>query len=186
MYNQLARKKRENYLEQAKRLSCDLTLPESVSHGSKHSNDSRILAVTLYIIIGRLAKVAEIMGISRFTLNDWRKTEWWAQLTTNLHTTKHAMLNARVDGLINQALDNIEDRLTTGEYATYDSKRGETIFKPVCAKDNAMIFGILFDKQRINNALPTSITQTTHTHLLDIKQQFEQISGERVIENNIE
>ena len=173
------------YLEQAKKLSFGLSLPREIENGSKYTNDIRITVVTLYVMLGRLMKVSELVGISRFTLHEWRKTEWWAELVTKLRTSKSDQLDSRINNLIDKALDNIENRFISGEYATYDRDTGQTIYKPVSAKDNAMIFGILFDKQRVNRALPTSFTQHTHAHLLDIKQQFENMTQTKTIEGDV-
>ena len=58
---------------------------ELVSRGSKYSDADRRMAVLEYSLCDSLASVSKSTGISRRTLSDWLKSEWWNQLTVELH-----------------------------------------------------------------------------------------------------
>jgi len=58
---------------------------ELVKRGSKYSDQQRREAVLEYSVCGSLTKASESTGVSRRTLADWLKSEWWGQLTAELH-----------------------------------------------------------------------------------------------------
>ena len=82
--------------------------------------------------------------------------------------------------MIDKAGQVIEDKLENGDPIVF---QGElmTDKKPVSAKDAAWIYGVLFDKQRLNRNEPTSISNNVSSDELNkLKAQFEQLSGKTI------
>jgi len=173
-------------LTRADNISCSLIMPEFEScNSSRFSNEFKLQAVAVFSITGIIKLTARVMGVVDKTIRDWSKTEWWTDCENQVILVNSNIFNARTANLINQAFDSVEKRLENGDFANFDDD-GNPRLKPVSAKDSAVIAGIMFDKQRINNALCNNITQVNHTHLIDIKGQFEGMSAERVIQGEIE
>ena len=149
---------------------------------SPYPKQTIIETIAVYIVIGILRQTARIMGIPYRTVFGWSKASWWEDAINQVSILNKQLVNARTAKIINKAFDNVEKRFSQGDYATYDTDLKEIIYKPVSAKDSAVIFGVMFDKQRINNSLATHITTTTTTHLLDIKAQFESMTNKPTIE----
>ena len=184
--NSLAIDYNENYDEIADNMAIGLQLPENVHKGSKHNSQTLLKAVCLYQIFGKTSDVARFMGLPGSTIRTWKLTNWWEELTNQLRQEKTAYFESKADNIIRLGFESIENRLTHGDYATYDNKTNEIIYKPVSAKDSATIVGIMFDKRQISRALPTAINQTTTTHLIEIKQQFDNMTQGQVIEHDHE
>lgn len=171
----------------AKNIAVSIEVPDSVLNiPSKYNKQDRLQAVSVFIVVGKIRETARFCGMPFETLIGWTKADWWADCITQANTINVSLINARTTNIINKAFDNVEQRLDNGDYATYDSKAGEVIMKPVSAKDSATIAGIMFDKQRINNSLATTITQSTTTHLIDIKAQFDTMTESKCIEGELE
>ena len=49
--------------------------------GSKYDNQRRMEAAVNYMVTGSLTKAAKACGIPLTTLFDWKKTDWWQELT---------------------------------------------------------------------------------------------------------
>jgi len=168
-----------------KEIAANIQLPDSaLSNNSNYTKQQKIQAVAVFIVVGTIRETARLCVMPYETLVGWVKSDWWADCITQTHAINKHIINARTTNIINKAFDNVEERLNNGEYATYDSQTGDVIMKPVSAKDCATIAGIMFDKQRINNSLATSITATTTHHLIDIKQQFDAMTQAKVIQGN--
>lgn len=169
----------------ARDVAVSIKIPESVNNlPSKYNNLDRIQAVSIFIVIGKIRETARYCGLAYNTLFSWTQTDWWADCINQAHGINRHVINARSAAVINQAFDGVQDRLTNGDYATYDHVRDEIIYKPVSAKDCAVIFGIMFTNQRINNSLATTITHSTTTHLIDIQAQFKDMSKGKLIEHD--
>jgi len=171
----------------AENIAVSIEVPDSVLNiPSKYNKQDRLQAVSVFIVVGKIRETARFCGMPFETLIGWTKADWWADCITQANTINVSLINARTTNIINKAFDNVEQRLDNGDYATYDSKSGEVIMKPVSAKDSATIAGIMFDKQRINNSLATTITQSTTTHLIDIKAQFDTMTKAKTIQGELE
>lgn len=169
----------------AMEIAANIQLPDNALHNnSNYTKQQKIEAVAVFIVVGSIRETSRLVGMPYETLVGWVRSDWWADCITQTHSINRHLVNARTTTIINKAFNNVEQRLDNGDYATYDSKSGEVIMKPVSAKDSATIAGIMFDKQRINNSLATSITQATTTHLIDIKAQFDDMTRAKLIEHD--
>jgi len=176
-------------LEMAQNIAQSLKMPASglgtAAQTSQYGNDIKILAVAVFSITGVIKRTAEIIGVVYHTVTRWQNKEWWHVLEQQIAQLNVDIFNARTNKIINMAFDSVEKRLENGDFANYDDK-GVMRLRPVSGKDSAIIAGVMFDKQRINNALCNNITQVTHTHLIDIKGQFDTMSQQRVIQGEVE
>jgi len=158
--------------------------PVSSMARCKYVSRQKLMAVAVFIVIGVVRATGRIVGVPVATIQGWSHTDWWIDCINQTRSLNTHLINARTTKVINKAFDSVEQRLDKGDYATYDSDSKEIIYKPVSAKDSAVIFGVMFDKQRINNSLATTITQSTTTHLVDIQQQFNDMTQSKLIEHD--
>jgi hypothetical protein len=129
--------------------------------GSTYTNEQRIKAVVNYMILGTLSKTSEACGIPLTTLYDWKKTEWWGPLAVEARNEKEDEHHAAFSRIIDKATKRAEDALEHGETKLVKTKDGyEERLVPVSAKDALMIAAISYDKKRLSENLPTSITQS--------------------------
>jgi hypothetical protein len=109
-----------------------------------------------YMIEGNASKVARMHNIDGTTIGKWKKRDWWEDLMQEAHDLYEQQLRARMNKVIDKALEKTEERLENGD-VIFDAKRGELVAVPVKAKDAATIAGIQYDKRRLSLNLPTSI-----------------------------
>ena len=118
-------------------------MSEMVPTGSKYTDDQRKQAAMQYAVDGLLSKIEQQQGIPQQTLSDWKQTEWWVEIVSEVRLQKEGELDAKLTKLIDNSYDYALDELEKG-YVTYSQ---------------ALIGGsIAFDKQRILRNLPTSIS----------------------------
>ncbi len=144
--------------------------------GSKYSNEQRIEAVANYMILGTLSKASEACGIPLTTLYDWKKTEWWEPLAVEARNEKEDEHHAAFSRIIDKATKRAEDALEHGETKLVKTKDGyEERLVPVGAKDALMIAAISYDKKRLSENLPTSITRSEGSK--GIQAQLQELSN---------
>ena len=150
--------------------------------GSQYSNDQRLEALAMVSIYGNVNKVAKIICIPQKTLWEWTKQTWWIDAVSKIQTLNKQYYNARINNIMVSALDNIDKRLKHGDQVI--DKEGNTHNRAITGKDNAMIFGIMFDKRQVLNNMPTHITGKT-AELTDLQQQFEQFTKAKEIKAEV-
>ncbi len=114
-----------------------------VATGSKYTDEDRRKAVVLYQVMGTDRAVARELGMPDRTITDWRKTEWWQQVSATVR-------------------DEIEDKLRAtfrkvaleGTQLALDAIRS----KELKGKEAMITAGIAYDKLRLSENRPTSIT----------------------------
>jgi hypothetical protein len=114
-----------------------------VPTGSKYTDADRRRAVVLYIVLGTDTAVAKELGCPRRTVGDWRRTDWWEQEST---VVRH----------------EIEDKLRAtfrkvaleGTQLALEAIRS----KELKGKEAMVTAGIAYDKLRLSENRPTSIT----------------------------
>lgn len=109
------------------------TRPRSVTATNKRWSDTQKLeAVQMYLMTGSIRVTCAALKIPEQTLKNWRATEWWKELQTELKTQDDLQLSARMQKIVNRSLDQLEDRLENGEYM-FDKYTGEVKRKPINA-----------------------------------------------------
>jgi hypothetical protein len=160
-------------------------MTESVTHsnalqsytfpGSKYSNPQRIEAAVTYMVHGSLAKTSKAFRIPITTLYDWKKSEWWVPLTDEVRHEKEDEFRAGFSGIIETALFRAKDALGHGDTKLVKTKEGyEERRVPVSAKDAMVMAAIAYDKLRLSENLPTTITQSENSKSL--QAQLEELS----------
>ena len=132
--------------------------------GNKYTNEQRIEAVVNYMVQGTLSKASEICRIPLTTLYDWKQTEWWDALAEEVRSQKEEEHHAGFSRIIEAAIKRAEDALEHGDTKLVKIKDGyEERRVPVGARDALMIAAISYDKKRLSENLPTSISASTGT-----------------------
>jgi len=145
--------------------------------GSKYTNEQRIEAVVNYMVQGTLSKASESCGIPLTTLYDWKQTEWWEALAEEVRSQKEEEHHAGFSRIIEAAIKRVEDALEHGDTKLVKTKDGyEERRVPVGAKDALMISAISYDKKRLSENLPTSISTSTGTQ--GIQARLEEIADQ--------
>jgi len=121
-------------------------IPAEVQNGSKYSNEERAQAVYAYISTGTFKRTSIATGVPLGTLQAWKHTEWWAELTAKVREEKKDEYDSSFSRIIEESMQVIEKQLKSGD---------------VKARDAATIMGITFDKRQILNMKPTTISGKT-------------------------
>lgn len=155
-------------------------------HTGKASIESKIKACSAYILEGGNAKkAAEIAGVHHNSVLAWKREQWWGDLIEYLRDEFQEDFKHRLNHVAGKALDVVEDRLEKGDQVM-NYKTGEMVYKPVQAKDASIIFGVLHDKGRVMDNLPTSIGSNSSeserlNKLLGYFEQFARRENEKVV-----
>lgn len=122
-------------------------------HRSYTDTDHRA-AVIEYLIKGNQAAVSRSLDIPEPTLCDWRKSDWWVELSEEFRTQKKDQIEAELTQIIEKANQETIDRLENGDVYVY---QGKAMRAPMKGRDTATVGAIAFDKLRLSLNLPTSI-----------------------------
>lgn len=140
------------------------------------SEAKRIEAATLYAATGSVIKVADISGISVYTVREWRKQDWFQKLLNEVRNENDEKIDAKFTEIVDKALDLIIDRLKDGDYVL--TKEGDLVRKPVGVRDLALTAAINIDKRQLLRGLPTSRTESisNQQQLEKLAEQFKQLA----------
>ena len=104
------------------------------------------MAVVLYMTHGTDTKVAREIGCDNSTIGHWRNSDWWQQEALRVSNEIEDEYRAKLRGV---ALKGADKAL-----AGLDGDK-------VSAKDAMVISGIAYDKLRLSENRPTTISATT-------------------------
>lgn len=111
-----------------------------IGGGSTYSNQDRRECAGLYVIHGNQQKVSDLTNIPDTTIQAWRKTAWWDDVTAEFRSQNDDRVRANWDQLIESgqrvALEKINE---------------------CSAKDATVIAGISADKRRTMDGLSNNI-----------------------------
>ncbi len=112
---------------------------ELLPTGSKENNwnwtrETKLLVAQHYLTHGNMRKTAELTKVPMDTIRNWRNSPEWGELVEEVKREKRAELNSRLGGLVNMALDHVEERLEKGDWVL-NQKTGQLIRKPVNLRD---------------------------------------------------
>src|SRR4249920_459108 len=82
--------------------------------GSSYTDEQRKEAVMHYLVKGSVTEVSNALGIPRTTLQDWKRTEWWFNLSVALRQEQNDQLEAGMTRIIQKTLTQLEDRVDHG------------------------------------------------------------------------
>ena len=130
------------------------------------SDQQKIEAVQMYLLVGSMPPVAAALRINIETLNKWRYTDWWKELTDQIKAEGRVKLNGKLQRIVSKSLEILEDRLENGDFQ-YDPKTGQMIRRPVSARDVARIGSDFIDKS------------------LRIESQAQEAAGQQAVEDRL-
>ena len=143
-----------------------------VEAGSSYTDTQRREACLLYSIEGNMVRVSKVLNIPRPTLQGWKESDWWVELTDVLRTEKDDHIEAQLSKIVDLANKETIDRLENGDVFVH---QGEIIRAPIKAKDAAVISGIGIEKTRLIQNKPTVIRGKTES-MTDLLEQFRVIA----------
>ena len=128
---------------------------KQVSKGSKYSDVQRTEAAIQYEIIGSYRKTAQAVGIPENTLRDWSKKEWWVEVCVIVRDENTQRMRSRYAKIVNKA-------------------QAQTLKKlPEATAQQASIVGaVAFDKIRLIDNQPTSITTQDNRALAEVCREL--------------
>lgn len=164
----------------AKDIAKSVVFDHPAMHTGHATKAKKITAAVAYMLGNSARESAQIAGVSRGSINEWRNhTDWWPQLIDHLKRTHDADLEARTTAILDNALNKLEERIEKGDVSV--SRDGEVTEKPVSGRDMAIIFGTLYDKRQLMRSQPTSISETTSeaARLSRLADRFEALASQR-------
>ena len=150
-------------------------MSELVPTGSKYTDEDRRNAVTHFLVMGNMSKVADTIQIPRSTLVQWKnESDWWDELYGKLRHEKGEEIDANMSRLIDASFEQAQDRVEHGDYVL--AKDGSLVRKPMNGRDLITAGAIVYDKQRLHRNEPTRITGDSET-VAQLKAQFEALAS---------
>ena len=162
------------------------------SSGSYYVDNDRYRAVTEFMVTGSIKKTSENLNIPVRTLYDWAKEEWWQTELEKLRIENKDLLASKLRNIVESGLDQIQDRIINGDaFLTKDKDEdGNQVDvikrKPASLRDLGTVTGISFDKLRLINNEPTSISANGSKELQALAEQFAKLSNTKIIEGQCE
>lgn len=159
----MAEENAENLTEKSSGLR--LLDSNSAYMGSQYTDDVRVNCAIVWLTYGNVSKTAEATGISRQTIGDWQKKDWWIDLVSKIRQEKKQEFDSGFSRIIEKSMKSIESQLDADT---------------VSARDAATIMGITFDKRQVLNNRPTNISGKA----LDINKlqgEFSKFMEDRIV-----
>ena len=124
---------------------------------------------------------SRLTGIPYATISTWRSKEWYTQAIELIRMQLDEQLDGKMTHVLNKSINKLEQRLEQGDPVV--DRNGGITYKPVTAKDSAIISSIFFDKRNLLRNKPTSITSNQSTderlqHLADKFREIAVVNGE--------
>lgn len=179
---------------------------ELIPESGSYSSEVKLNAVMIYATCGSLRKTSEISGIPRITIVDWTKTDWWPEVLPLALELTNRKFSAKLNGIMERALDNLEDILDNGEEVltkttTVTKKGRESITetrvvkerKKLSGKDLMHIAGTASDKQfrmqqaeKENSRADVKTTLLISERLTKIAQTLGDAAKSKTIEGEVD
>jgi len=145
--------------------------------------------VDIFLSCGNLMQVSRELGISYYTLQDWRKSKWWEEKIKNRREEASDKMDVKLTKALELAIDGVTDRIVNGE-TVIDPRTGKERIVPAKMRDLTTAFNTIMDKRQVLRREPTKIVeqQATATHLQQLAEQFAQfVTGKpkKVIESEL-
>ena len=129
-----------------------------VKKPNEYTDEQRRAAVAAYQVLGTFKAVAEQLGLNKWTVRNWHKSEWWPEVARQVKQEADDQIVAKFTRVVNTALDGIEDRLVNGDERLVKTKEGhESVRVKMSGRDCALVAGVSTDKRQILTHQPTSI-----------------------------
>ena len=124
---------------------------KQVSKGSKYSDEERTEAAIQYELKGTFRRTFKATGIPVSTLQNWSQTEWWVDVQAIVRTENTQRMRSRYSKIVDKAQTQILKELPNAT-----------------AQQASIVAGVAFDKMRLIDNKPTSITAQDNRALADV------------------
>lgn len=147
-----------------------------LSKQAKFSLNDRVHAVERWLQIANMRVISEETGISLQTLKEWKTQPWWKDVETEILASKRIIVASKLGGIVDLAMNTIEDRLENGDFK-YDEKKGELVRRPIPLKDATSAAQAMFQRQQqidkqLNEQVDTEATKSIQDQLAILANEF--------------
>ena len=108
----------------------------AITKRRSYTDSDHRAAVIEYLIKGNQAAVSRSLDIPEPTLCEWRKSDWWVELTEEFRSEKKEQIEAEFTRIIEKANAETIDRLENGDVYVY---QGKAMRAPMKGKDTATV-----------------------------------------------
>lgn len=164
-----------------------MTKPKGQHQKFKHwSEETKVKTVTTYLALGNAPMTAAVVGVSPGMIRQWKLTDWWKDLESQIRNEEDAELDVKLSKVIDKSLDAVMDRLEHGDFM-YEAKTGKFRRKPVHMKDALKATTDMFDKRNLLRGKPTSRVEKTNVQdsLAKLAQEFAKFAMARTVEGEV-
>lgn len=138
------------------------------------SQESRIAAVSQYLVLGNLALVSSCTGIPHQLLRNWKTQPWWSETESQIRATESIQMDNKLSKIVDKSLDAVMDRLENGEFV-YNQKTGQVVRKQVSMKDAAKVTVDLITKREL---LRGNATERKESTIISVEDQLKALALE--------
>jgi len=148
-----------------------------------YSDSQKMEAIKLWLITGNLKVVGATLNIPYPTLQDWRYSNWWSELVTDIRTEGSFQLSNKLKQAAERALEVSVERLENGDWLM-NQKTGEMVRKPVAMRDAVIMANGFLDRQKQLEQRPVdeANTRKIQDRLVSLAEAFARFAGGKVID----
>lgn len=165
-----------------KGVSVDDLMADIYSPKNQYPPEVKIQTAATFIATGgKVLKTAEMMGLSKQCVSDWKNnSEWWDTVVGKLQKEKQKELDAKITNLLEKVFDQVEDRVLNGDEVI--TRDGERTRKKMSGRELALTGAIMYDKRamlRGEGALGNKGTSAASI-LADLRETFREVAKQEL------
>lgn len=122
-------------------------LREMIPDTGSYDKDTKIEALTHYLVNGSLKAAARELDIPRATLRGWSESTWWSEGLSILRYFAAVRVDSRFTAVIHKTLSALEDKLEKGEIDRYDEESKTYSLRPLRVKELVNLLFVLSEKR---------------------------------------
>jgi len=146
-----------------------------------HTDSAKVANFFIAYVSGNsMRKSAEIAELTYGTCAAWKRTEWFTEVCHAARSVAGQAADRKLSSILDLALQNTADRLIKGD----PFKNGSEVdYKPVSARDSAVIAGIMYDKRALvrGENINVDTKSTLEDRLETLQEKFEKVAGGSVV-----
>lgn len=133
-----------------------------------------------YVSGNSLRASARMAEINEGTAVSWRQRDWFTEVCHAARSVAGQAADRKLSSILDLALKNTAERLEQGD-AFKNGK--EVSFKPVSAKDSALIAAIMYDKRALIRGENINVDSTTtlEDRLETLHEKFQKVASSSVV-----
>ncbi len=140
-----------------------------------YTQNQKLEACKLWILSGNLTQTASALGIPYDTVKQWRYSEWWEKLASEIKAEGRMKMSAKLKKIAEKALDETLDRLENGDWQM--SPTGELVRRPVAAAVVSKIAtDVIKQAEELEKTPEATSLQSVNDRLKSLAQNFESFS----------